>query len=482
MPNKGAIGTDQFVFYTGFGLITLASLLGGAYLEQYLLALLPFVVVLGYFSLVDFQKVFYLLLFFLPLSIEYYFKGSNLATDLPTEPLMIGLMFVFFLYVLANPGLIKSRFLVHPIILILGLHYFWTFITALTSEDMVVSLKFFLAKTWYIVVFVFLAGLILKDSKTFRSAFWVLFVPLFSITLLILVRQALHGFAFDEVNDAVMPYFRNHVNYAAHLTMVFPFLWIAAYWYEKGTFKRRFLLISRVIFLVAIYFSYTRACWLALLVAGIAYFLLNRGWLPHALIGSFIILLGIFGYLNYKNNFMDLAPSYRHTIAHENLTKHIVATYQLQDASSMERFYRWLAAFNMMDQNTLLGYGPGNFYPYYKEYTLLNFRTYLSDNEERSTVHNYFLLMLVEQGVIGFLIFLGFTISLFFYCQRLFKYIYKRQDRLLATAAILSLLVLYVNLMLSDLVEAVKTGTLFFLNIALLVNLDIKHRKGKVGN
>lgn len=481
MLNKDALGAQQVAFYTGFGLISILSLLGAAYLQEYLLALIPFAIALGYATLLDFRFVYYVLLFFLPLSIEYYFGGRQLATDLPTEPLMIGLMFVMFVYLLLKPELLKKPFITHPIILILGLHYFWTFFTSITSENIFVSIKFFLAKTWYIAVFVFLTGLIIKDTKTFRTAFWVIFIPLLCITLVTLGRQALDNFSFGDVNDAVMPYFRNHVNYAAHLSMIFPFLWIAAYWYKKGSLIRGFLLVCRLIFLVAIYFSYTRACWLALIVAAIAYFTLNANWLPYALIASFLIIMGFFAYMNHMNTFMNLAPSYRHTITHKNFSDHLVATYQLEDASSMERFYRWIAAFNMIDKNTILGYGPGNFYPYYQGYTLDSFRTYLSDNEQESTVHNYFLLMLVEQGIIGLLIFMGFTISLFFYCQRLFNNIFERQDRLLATAVILSLVILYVNLMLSDLLEAVKTGTLFFLNIALLVNLDIKHRYGKAG-
>lgn len=479
MINKQAYGSDQLAFYACFALITICCLLGAAYWQQYLLVLPPFLIALAYTSVINFKTVFYLLLFFLPLSIEYYFQGSNLATDLPTEPLMIGLMIVFFLYIFVKPNQIDSRFVLHPLILILGIHFFWTFLTALNSENIFISMKFFFAKTWYIVVFVFLAGLIIKDSKTFKTAFWVIFIPLLTITLLTLGRQAMQNFTFANVNETVMPYFRNHVNYAAHLTIMLPFIWIAADWYQKGTFKRRLLLLSRIIFLVAIYFSYTRACWAAILVAALAYVLLNRGWLPHAAIIGLLIAGGFFGYMSYKNYFMHFAPNYRNTITFESFDRHLQATYELKDASTMERIYRWIAALNMMDKNTWLGYGPGNFYPHYKKYTLSSFRTYISDNEEQSTVHNYFLLMLVEQGIIGMMIFIALTISLFVYGQRVFKQIIERQDRLLASAAILSLVVLFVNLMLSDLVEAVKTGTIFFLNIAILVNLDIKYRRNQ---
>jgi O-antigen ligase len=67
----------------------------------------------------------------------------------------------------------------------------------------------------------------------------------------------------------------------------------------------------------------------------------------------------------------------------------------------------------MFDDSKWLGHGPGNFYPTYKKYTVTEFSTYLSDNDEKSTVHNYFLLLLVEQGIIGLAIFLALSILIF---------------------------------------------------------------------
>ena len=42
-----------------------------------------------------------------------------------------------------------------------------------------------------------------------------------------------------------------------------------------------------------------------------------------------------------------------------------------------------------------------------------------------------------------------------------------------------SMLIIYVQLMLSDLVEALKIGVFFFFNVALLVNQDLLHKKKK---
>ena len=107
-----------------FAVFTLASIWAALISDNMLFYALPILPVFALFVIFFFKQTFLLLLFFLPLSIEYEVSGS-LATDLPTEPLMIGLMLVAFFYFLANPQQLKRSFLNHPIILLLGLHIAW---------------------------------------------------------------------------------------------------------------------------------------------------------------------------------------------------------------------------------------------------------------------------------------------------------------------------------------------------------------------
>ena len=47
-------------------------------------------------------------------------------------------------------------------------------------------------------------------------------------------------------------------------------------------------------------------------------------------------------------------------------------------------------------------------------------QTYISENEEKSTVHNYFLLMLAEQGLVGLIIYTAFVFYLLMYIEKLY--------------------------------------------------------------
>jgi len=143
----------------------------------------------------------------------------------------------------------------------------------------------------------------------------------------------------------------------------------------------------------------------------------------------------------------------------------------------MERVYRWVAAIRMYKEHPYMGFGPGNFYPYYKSYTLSSFETYVSDNPERSTAHNYLLLLLVEQGTIGLGIFIFLTAVIFIYGEKVYHRIKNEDDKKIAMMLLLVLSMVYVNLTLSDMLETDKVGPFFFFCIALLAAVDIRNRK-----
>lgn len=197
--------------------------------------------------------------------------------------------------------------------------------------------------------------------------------------------------------------------------------------------------------------------------------------LPALVVGIMGVIF-ILMYLINENRFMFYAPDFEQTIYHTRWDDHITATYQLQDVSSMERVYRWVAGVRMFSEHPITGYGPNNFYPVYKEYTVSAFETYISDNKERSTVHNYYLLMLIEQGIPGFLIFTFLSLYSLYLGQKVYSRSRTKTGKNMAMALTLSILMMYVSLQLSDLVETDKLGSIYFMSLALLVKLDLRNK------
>jgi O-antigen ligase len=179
----------------------------------------------------------------------------------------------------------------------------------------------------------------------------------------------------------------------------------------------------------------------------------------------------VFFYFISGNRYLDLAPDYNKAIVHHEFSTLLEATPQGKDISTMERVYRWVAGVNMVGDRYLVGFGPAGFYSAYKPYTLNQFTTYVSDNPERSTIHNYYLMTAVEQGIPGLLFFLILVYLVYLQAQKAFN----SRDAVLrrwGIAAIWSFTSIIILLFFNDMLETDKVGSYFFINIAILVRLN----------
>ena len=352
------------------------------------------------------------------------------------------------------------------------LHLFWIGITALNAGEKIISLKFLLAKIWYIATYYFLAGLLLKTEKDIKIFFKWVFIPLLLTVIIVMIRHALTGFSFVEINFVLNPFYRNHVNYAAILVVFFPFLWYAPGWTKRYSWKWWTLVGCIGFFLAAIYFSYTRAAYVSLLIAVGAYFII-RLRLMKEVIGATLIMstLGL-NYVTQHNKYLEFSPDFNKAIAHKKFDNLMEATAKGEDISTMERVYRWVAGMHMVAEKPLMGFGPGNFYPYYSQYTVNSFTTYVSNNPEQSGIHCYYLMTAIEQGIIGLIIFLLLCFTVLLKGEQLYHQTSSKAKRRLVLMVTLSLIIIGALLLINDMVETDKVGSFFFMGMAILVNLE----------
>jgi O-antigen ligase len=459
-----------------WGGLTVLSVLIAMASEFYYLAALPAVVLIVLWSITDYRKVFYLLLFCIPLSTEFLFP-NGFGTDLPTEPLMIGLMGIFIVQLVHRPQLIERDFFRHPISFLLLLHLAWILLTTFWSDNLLVSVKYLLAKLWYVIVFYWMAGHLLQNKRALNTAFWCVISALLLTLIVVNIRHATYDFSFDTIFRVLNPFYRNHVAYACIMAVAFPFVVFAVYWYREHP-KVKWFLIGVVLFLaVSIYLSYTRAAYLAVLLSGVWWVVMYyKKTLPAILLGLGIAVLSIV-FLAHQNTYLEYAPDYDKTISHTEFDDLLAATYQLEDISLMERFYRWVGGFYMVQDQPILGFGPGNFYNFYQPYTVSSFRTYVSENPEQSGIHNYYLMVAVEQGIPGLFLFLLLCIVTLLLAERAYHHCRNPLRKTLISATTLSFLTILVVLIINDLIETDKVGTFFFLQLALLVRFDLDREK-----
>ena len=462
----------RWLFWGFAGLSLLSLFIGAAANFPYLFGV-PAVLLVGYLTIVDFKKVYFLLWALIPFSTEVYLPGG-FGTDLPDEPLMWLMTGVFFLYLLRNGRQLDKRFFVHPITLLLYLHLAWMTVTMVTSSLPLVSVKFLLAKGWYVISFYFMAGLLLTNEKDKKQWLWWIFIPLMITVTYVLLRHASLGFSFKDVNRAMSPFYRNHVNYACLLALVFPLVWYARYWYKTWSFRWLLLMGGIFVLLAGIQFAYTRAAYISLAIAAGAYFIIRmRLTLPVLLLTVAAAIIGV-GYLVRQEKYLEYAPDFEKTVTHYKFDNLLEATAKGEDISTMERVYRWVAGKHMIEENPVTGFGPGNFYNFYKSYTVTSFETYVSDNPDQSGIHSYYLMTAVEQGIPGMLIFIGLCFAVLLFGERIYHRTKDPFRKRWVMALTLGAIVIDALLLINDMVETDKVGSFFFFFMAMLVRMDLE--------
>lgn len=468
------LSTRNIFYFISLTAVFIISLATAIWTDIYTFLLVPFAILILLFGWLRMEIAFLLLLLALPFSFEYNFTPT-LGTDIPDEGLMLMTALLFLGYWVYKPDTINNGISNHILFFLLLVHIAWILTTAITSTYPLLSFKFLLAKLWYLGAFVLAPILLFKDRRIIRYSALVLAIPILLLVLIALIRHAGDQFSFAAANDAVAPFFRNHVTYSSMVVCLLP-LFFSFYALTKNSNTRFWIAFSIIILLVALFFSYARGAWLALVMGIIAYWFIRKKWLFQTYIIATILTIAALFWIKSEDRYLKYAHDYQTTIYHEDFGEHLVATYKLKDVSTAERFYRWIAGIRMVKDNWVSGFGPNTFYENYKPYGVPAFKTWVSDNKEHSTVHNYFLLVAIEQGIPGLLIFLMLLGAMFYYSQHLYHRIQDAFYKVAAiTVGVVLVMISTVNF-LSDLIETDKIGSLFFLCLSTLIMIDINTR------
>lgn len=458
-----------------FTMLLLAATGLFAWFQEIYFLVLPLCILITLLLLQHPQYLLYALMISIPWSIEYNFTPS-LGTDLPDEPLMLLAALVAIILLILNRNRLSAQQFLHPLVFIIILQFAWTGFTVFTSTEKLLSLKYLLAKGWYLLSFVVLPLFLFVDEKVLKKAACFLAFSMLAFMAYALVSHSQYNWTFERINDALDPFYRNHVNYSALLVFTVP-IQIAVIQLTTSRKLKAFFIFVFVVCLVALYFSYARGAWLAFFIAIAGYWLIRQRLLFFSFFLFIFLTLGAVLWLRANNNYLRFSHDFKTTVFHTNFNEHLAATYNFKDASTAERFYRWVAGVRMAGDSWVTGLGPSSFYRQYRSYTQPAFKTWVSKNEEQSTVHNYFLLMLIEQGAMGLLLFIALLAALFWYAQTIY---HRTEDRfwkiVSASVAALLLMECVINF-LSDMIETDKAGAVFYLCVAVLVLADLKTRK-----
>ncbi|MDD4108390.1 MAG: O-antigen ligase family protein, partial [Prolixibacteraceae bacterium] len=337
--------------------------------------LLPLFLGLFLFAVFSFDKIIYFIVFFTPLSLSL----SDLVYDLsfnmflPTEPLLFLVLTLFILKIVHERSFDRD-ILVHPVSIALYFYLAWMLITCFTSTMIVISLKSWLSRIWFVVVLYLMATKIFSDRKKIEKYIWLYIIPFILVILYSTYRHIGEGLLNKQAaHSVVSPFYNDHTSYGAALAIYLPFLALFAFGpvYSK---KMRFVsLIVFTIFLIALVLSYSRAAWVSIIVAVIFWTIIKFKIKLRPIFLSLVI-------------FMMFVFTFQHSIvmylernsgeSSSNLAEHFSSISNItSDASNLERINRWNCALRMFADKPVFGWGPGTYMFKYAPYQINKDRT-----------------------------------------------------------------------------------------------------------
>lgn len=445
--------------------------------EWYIMIALPLALVIVYLAIFSVDKLVYLCVFFVPISLplERFLPTLGFNVQLPTEPILVGiLILVIFRVVYQNN--FNKEVLRHPISIAIYFYIIWMFITSLTSSMPLVSFKFLLSKLWFLASFYFVATQMFDKKSRIRNYVWA-FIPL----LLFVIGYAVANLAkvglFNQqaAHLSASPFFNDHTAYGCILAMVLPFSIGLALTPKYTPAFRLFCWGVVAVLSFATLLSYSRAAWLGIAVVMVIFVIVllkikfRTVLIVSAVLGTFFLLNREQIYVRLEQNRQDSS---------KDLAKHIQSISNIRtDESNLERLNRWACALRMFNERPVFGWGPGTYMFKYAPFQASYQKTNISTNAgTMGNAHSDYLGPLAESGVLGSLSFIAIgIISLFTGFT-----IYKKSaghfaTRVLILSATLGLITYYVHGGLNNFLDSDKASALFWGYTAMIVALDVYH-------
>jgi O-antigen ligase len=414
-----------------------------------------------------------------PLSININeFDIIDFGLFIPTEPLLFGVMLLFLSRQILDGGY-DMRLLLHPVSLIIFLQLIWMFVSAMTSEDILVSMKYLLARLWFVIP-VFIFGMtLLGNAKNIKLMMWLYLLPLIVVVLYTLVNHAMHGFEEKPAHWVMSPFYKDHTSYGALVAMYIP---VAIGFYFNKSFSpllRTVIFFLAMILLIGVVFSYTRAAWLSLIAAlGLYFVLLFRIRFSTIVVGMSLGLFLFFAF--YDQIMMDLERN--KVESSDSIAEHATSISNISsDASNLERINRWNCALRMWQERPIFGWGPGTYQFYYASFQHSSELTIISTNfGDGGNAHSEYLGPLAEQGVAGMLLMVALVFGVLLTGINLYQRLPAGEMRLLVTIMLLGLTTYFVHGVLNNYLDTDKASIPVWGFIAGIVAIDMKRRNGEL--
>ena len=434
---------------------------------------IPFVLLLLILYIFSLDNVLLLITFVTPFAVNLKEAEFGISISLPSEPLMFGVLLLFFLKLL-HERFYDHKIMKHPVTIAIAINLAWIFITCFTSEIPIVSIKFMIARLWFVVPFYFAGILLFMDLKNVRKFQWLYVIPLIIVIFYTLYNHSTYGFDKPHSNMVMKPFYNDHTAYGAIIALFLPvFMGLSL----SRQFKRSIRLMSFIVLAIlvtGIIFSYSRAAWISVAAALVIYLLVRFRIRFYWLLLALVIGTGLFFMFQYQ--FMDKLEKNKQDSS-TDFVEHVQSISNISsDASNLERINRWASAIRLFKERPIFGWGPGTYQFVYAPYQRSKEKTIISTNYgDMGNAHSEYIGPMSESGILGMLSFLGILATVIITGLRVYRRAENKEVKLMSLMIMLGLITCYVHGLMNNFLDTDKASVPFWGFTAILVAMDLYH-------
>lgn len=469
--------TEKVKLYWVYGLSLLFIILNAVLImkEFYWSLLIPIAAVVLVMYIFALDKLLLLITFLTPLAVNIRSFEANLGVSLPTEPMLFGVLIIFAIKLVGGFPY-DRRIFRHPLTLAILLNLTWILITTFTSELPWVSVKFLIARLWFVIPFYFVAAILFRKFSNSKRFIWLYTIALLIVVGYTIANHAQHGFDEESGHWVMDPFYNDHTAYGAALAMFIPFM--AAFSFDKSySFSIR--TTSMIVFFVLIFaviLSYSRAAWISLVVALGVYFLvlmkIRFKWIAAVLV---VLVVSFFSFQHQIIEVLERNEQDSST----DLLEHVESIYNISsDASNLERINRWQAGIRMFDERPFFGWGPGTYQFLYAPFQRSKEKTIISTNAgDLGNAHSEFIGPMAEQGIMGLITIILIVIIGIYTGLKVHKNAVDKQVKMMALISVLSLMTYFIHGFLNNFLDTDKASVPVWGMFAIILALDLYYKK-----
>jgi putative inorganic carbon (hco3(-)) transporter len=442
--------------------------------ELYFFNLLPIIVFIVFLALTRLDIIFFIIILLTPLSVQLidYVPSSSIDFCIPTEPMLFGIMLIF-IYKLVRERNFDARILNHPVTYAILFHLFWIFVTSITSSMPLVSFKFLLARSWFIITFYFLAIYIFRKTSNISAYIWCYTISMIVVIIYTTNRHLSHGLFDKQAAHYVMvPFFRDHTSYGAILAMLVFALAGVILQHGKNIVLRFLYWGCLFILILGLVLSYARAAWISVIISlFILILILVKIKFRYVMLAGVLIFFYLIG--QRVEIIQKMERNRKESSA--NISDHIKSISNIKsDESNIERLNRWSSAISMFKERPVFGWGPGTYMFKYGPFQLFKNKTLIStDFGDHGNAHSEYIGPLSEQGVLGPVSFILIVVVSLVTGFRVHRQLEDKHLKQMVLFFLLGFITYIIHGSMNNFLDTDKASALFWGFIAVIVSLDI---------